>query len=267
VRVALYARTTAADQGRVTVDTLLAGLAAHAAARGWDIVLQCADTGPWPEGKREGLSRLTEAVRSKAVQAVLVRNLGHLARSLRHLTDLGRLLAAGDIALIALDDHIDTTDPGGALRWREWLDISARLTTHHRAETAKLARLRHPGDTWGRPAAVINPQELLAWWEGRGGRRPLSLRALAARLGLSEATTRKHLQTLRAAGKVDDPARLRALASRGGTRRGGRPTNPLDDNDLAAAWSQTPSVTAVARRLKVSRSRVRVRLQQIGLLD
>jgi DNA invertase Pin-like site-specific DNA recombinase len=266
MRVALYARTTAADSGRDTVGTLLAGLAAKAAERGWDIALECADTGPWPEGKREGLSRLTAAVRAKAVQAVLVRNLGHLARSLRHLTDLGRLLAAQDVALIALDDHIDTTVPGGALRWRDWLDISARLTTHHRAETAKLARLRHPGDTWGRPAAVLNPQELLAWWEGRGGRHPLSLRALAARLGLSEATTRKHLQTLRAAGKVDDPARLRALASRGGTRRGGRPANPLADADLIAAWSQTPNVTAVARHLRASRSRVRARLHHLGLL-
>jgi hypothetical protein len=103
MRVALYARTTAADQDPETVDTLLAGLATHAAQRGWDIVLQCADTGPWPEGKREGLRRLTEAVRTTpttsetTVQAVLVRTLGHLARSLRHLTDLGRL--QGDITL------------------------------------------------------------------------------------------------------------------------------------------------------------------------
>jgi len=74
----------------------------------------------------------------------------------------------------------------------------------------------------GRPVKAVNPLELLTWWEGRGGRRPLSLRDLAARLGISATTARKHLQTLRAAGQVDDQARARHLATHGGLRRGGR---------------------------------------------
>jgi DNA invertase Pin-like site-specific DNA recombinase len=272
MNVALYARTTAAD-GRDTLDTLLAGLVAHATQRGWKIALQCGDTGPWPEGKREGLRRLTEALRAtpaapeNKVQAVLVRNLGHLARSLRHLTDLGRLLAARDIALIALDDHLDTTDPGGHLRWKDWLALSARLTTQHRAEAARLARLRNPTGPWGRPPATFNTVELLDGWEGRGGRQPLTQRQLAAQLGLSEATLRKHLQTLRAAGHLDDTVRRRNLAARGGLRRGGRPATPVDDATLIAAWSQTPSLTAVARHLHISRSRVHARLCELGLLS
>jgi DNA invertase Pin-like site-specific DNA recombinase len=264
--VALYARTTAADQGRDTVEHILAGLAAHAAQRGWDIALQCGDTGPWPEGKREVLRRLTEAVRTNAVQAVLVRTLGHLARSLRHLTDLGRLLATRDIALIALDDHLDTTDPGGHLRWSDWLALSARLTTQHRAEAARLARLRNPTGPWGRPPATFNTVELLDGWEGRGGRQPLTQRQLAAQLGLSEATLRKHLQTLRAAGHLDDTIRRRNLAARGPLRRGGRPATPVDDATLITAWAQTPSLTAVARHLHISRSRVHARLHHLGLL-
>lgn len=266
MKVAIYARTSAADR-EGSIEQVLAGLTAQAARRGWEIVLECTDQGPWREGRREGLKRLTEAVREKAIQAILLRSLSHLARSLRHLTDLGHLLAAQEIALVATEDHIDTTDPGGALRWRDWLDISARLTTELRAEAAKLAHLRTPGETWGRPAVAINPLELLTWWEGRGGRRPASLRNIATKLGISEATARKRLQALRAAGQVNDTARQRALAARGDLRRGGRPATPLDDATLTATWSQAPSLSTAARHLHVSRSRLRLRLQELGLLS
>jgi DNA invertase Pin-like site-specific DNA recombinase len=264
MRVALYARTSAAD--RETVDPILAGLAAHAARRGWEVAMEHTDQGPIPEGRREGLRCLVAAVRAKAVQGILVHTLSHLARSLRHLTDLGRLLAAHGVALIAMEDCLDTTDPGGALRWRDWLEISARLDGQLRAEAVKRARLRTPGERWGRPAATINPFELLAWWEGRGGHRPLSLRELARRLGVSEATARKRLRALRATGQVDDAARARALATRGGLRRGGRPASPIDDEALAGAWRRTPSVAAIARHLHVSRSRLQSRLQELGLI-
>jgi DNA invertase Pin-like site-specific DNA recombinase len=217
--------------------------------------------------RREGLQRLVAAVRAKAVQGLVVRSLSHLARSLRHLTDLGHLLVAQSIALVAIEDGLDTTDPGGALRWRDWLEISARLDRQLRAEAAKLARLRTPGQRWGRPAAAVNPLELLTWWEGRGGRRPLSLRELAGKLGVSEATARKHLRTLRAAGQVNDAGRHRALAARGVLRKGGRPANPLVDDALTAVWRQTPSLAAVARALRVSRNRVRSRLRELGLLE
>jgi DNA invertase Pin-like site-specific DNA recombinase len=272
--VALYARTSAADLGLEAVEQILAGLAAYAAGRGWEVALECSDQGPFPEGRREGLRRLLGAVRSKAVQGVVVRSLSHLARSLRHLTELGRILAAQDVALIATDDFLDSTDPGGAIRWRDWLEISSRLDRQLRAEAAKVARVRTPGERWGRPAAVVNSLELLTWWEGRGGRLPLSLRALAHKLGISEGTARKRLQALRAAGQVDDRARARALAARGGLRRGGRPANLLDDDELAAAWKlqlqaarrigTEPSIYAVAHSLNVSRSRVRSRLRELG---
>ena len=114
----------------------------------------------------------------------------------------------------------------------------------------------------GRPPIAVNPLELLTWWEGRGGRRPLSQRELGRKLGISESTVRRHLRTLREAGQVNDQARTKALATRGGLPQGGRPATPL-----LAAWSQTPSPSAVARHLHVSRSRVRMRLHKIGLLN
>ncbi|HEX2223280.1 MAG TPA: helix-turn-helix domain-containing protein [Thermoanaerobaculia bacterium] len=148
-----------------------------------------------------------------------------------------------------------------------------RPALHKSPETALAGR--HPPGPPSLPEAAegprmtcraVNPLELLTWWEGRGGRRPLSLRELAGKLGVSEATVRKHLRTLRAAGKVDDAVRSRALATRGGLPKGGRPANPLDDEDLLALWRKTPSPSAVARHLGVSRNRVQARLRDLGLL-
>lgn len=266
MKVALYARTSAADQGRITADEILAGLAEQATGRSWEVALECSDLGPWLEGRREGLRQLAAAVRERAVQAVLVRSLGHLARSLRHLTELGQLLAVHDVALIAIEERIDTTEPGGAIRWRDWLDISVQLDRHVRSEGAKVARLREPGHPWGHPVAVVNPLELLTWWEGRGGRHPLPLRHIARKLGISEATVRKHLHALRSAGKVDDQARTRALATRRPLNQGGRKGNPLDDDALRAQWEARKSPSVIARNLQVSRSRVRQRLRELGLL-
>jgi len=103
------------------------------------------------------------------------------------------------------------------------------------------------------------------------------LRELARKLGVSEATARERLRALRDAGQVDDGARARALAARGGLRRGGRPANPLDDDALTAAWKlqlqaarrrgAEPCISSFAHILNVSRSRVRSRLEEIGLLS
>lgn len=264
--VALYARTSAANADD-TVEQILAELTAQAVRRGWEVTLEFTDQDTRPEGRRQGLSSLLEAVQAGTVQAVLVRTLSHLARSLRHITDLGHLLATQGVALIAIEDGLDTTDPGGALRWRDWLEISLRLDRTLRSEAAKLAHLREPGDRWGRPTVAVNPLELLTWWEGRGGRRPLSLRELAQKLGVSEATIRKRLEVLREAGTLNEAARARALATRGDLRKGGRPAKPIEEATLAALWRESPSIAAVARHLGVSRSRVRVRLQEIGLVE
>jgi DNA-binding CsgD family transcriptional regulator len=106
----------------------------------------------------------------------------------------------------------------------------------------------------------------LAHWVGKGGRRPLSQSELATKLGVSASTIRKHLRALRALGKLNDQTRARKLAARG-LRRGGRPPRPLKDIDLIAAWAKEPTVTAVARALHVCRTRVRARLQDLGLLS
>jgi DNA-binding transcriptional regulator YhcF (GntR family) len=74
----------------------------------------------------------------------------------------------------------------------------------------------------GRPPLAINPLELRLWWEGRGGHRPLSLREIGRKLGTSEATIRRHLRNLRAAGQLDQHVRTRNLATHGGLPKGAR---------------------------------------------
>jgi DNA invertase Pin-like site-specific DNA recombinase len=268
VKIALYARATA--DGGEPVDQILAGLAAHAARKGWEVVLQRGDQAPGPGAPKKSLSRLLRFIQANAIQGILVRSLSQLARSLRHLTDLGQQLAAQGVALIALEDGLDTTDLASALRWRDWLETSTRLDRQLRAEAAKLAHQRSPGERWGRPPAAINPLELLDLWQGRGGRRPLTQRELAERLGVSQTTIRKHLTLLRATGKLIDAARAGRLAAE--QRRRGRPSTTINDTDLTAAWEaahgrgRAPSVSALARTLHASRNRVRARLQELGLL-
>lgn len=276
MKVALYARTAAAGLDQDTVGEILVDLTAYASRKGWETTLACVDPGPGAEGPSEGLRRLREAVRSNAIQAVLVRTLSHLAASLHHLTDLGRLLADRGVALIALEDGLDTTDLAQAIRWLDWLETSANLDRQLRAEAARLAHLRDSGARWGRPAVLINPLELSSLWEGRGGRRPLTQREIASKLGVSRATVRKHLLALRAAGQLDDRARARKLAARGGHLPPGRPAAPIHDTALVAAWETrslsarrrgtSPSLAAIARTLHVSRSRVSTRLRELGLL-
>lgn len=274
MRVALYASPSAA--GHQDTD-LLANLRTYATRRGWEVLLECTDPAPGQEGAGKGLRSLRDAVRARAIQGVVVSTLSHLARSLRHLTDLGSLLAENGVALIALEDGLDTTEPARAIRWRDWLETSLRLDRQLRAEAARLAHQRATGTRWGRPPAAINPLELASLWEGRGGRRPLTQSQLATRLAVSRTTIRKNLQALRSAGKLDDRARARNLALRGGHRKGGRPGAPLTDTALRALWTLhlracreqgiQPSIAVVAAILHVSRRRVRARLQELGLLS
>jgi DNA invertase Pin-like site-specific DNA recombinase len=265
MRIALYARTSAADQGQVTTDEILAELARWAGSRGWTVVLRCIDKGPWLQGRRAGLAALNAAIRKGVFDVVIVRSLSQVARSLRHLTDFGQLLARHQVALVAIAESIDTTDPGGALRWQDWLRISATVDRALRSEHTRVAHLRS-NTTWGRPMVAVNPHELLTLWEGRAGRRPLAQRLIARKLGVSEATVRARLRELREEGRVDDGARARRLEATGGLNKGGRPAKPLEDDDLKAAWAKYGSRTGVARALRVGRSRLDRRLRELGLI-
>ncbi len=266
VKVALYARTSAADLGIVTTDEILSRLATYAEGRGWEVALRAADRGPWLEGRRPGLEALQKALAGGQAGAVLIQSLNQLARSLRHLTELGQLLDDAGVALVAVDEAIDGTDPLSAIRWRDWVRLASRFDERVRREGTRVAKLRS-SETWGRPFKPVNPLELLGFWEGRGGRKPLSSRQIAKRLGVSETTVRARLAELRSQGQVNDEARQQALAARGGPTNGGRPARPLDEADLVAAWARCPKPAKLARAFRVGLPRIKETLRALGLLE
>jgi len=266
VKVALYARTSAADLGTVSTDEILARLAAYAESRGWEVAVRAADRGPWLEGRRPGLEALEKALAGGQIGGLLVQSLNQLARSLRHLTELGQLLEDAGVALVAVDEAIDGTTPLSAIRWRDWVRLASHFDERVRREGTRVAKLRS-SEAWGRPFKPVNPLELLGCWEGRGGRRPLSTRQIAKRLGVSETTVRARLAELRSQGQVDDEARRQALAARGGLHKGGRPARPIDDAELAAAWARCPKPARLARMFRVGLPRLKTRLRALGLLE
>ncbi len=267
MRALIYTRTSAADLN-ATVPELLADLRQYAAEiRGWHVTLELADRGPGLTGRREGLAGLIKAVRSRDVDIVVTTSLARLCRSQSHLLDLALLLeedtTAGrqEVALVALEDGIDTTTPDGRVRWRDAVDLYRRIRHDQHSEAVRLARIRTAAqgidDTWGRPIAAINPFELASHWHGSPTQRPLSVRELAARMGYAEGTLRKRIQELQAAGKLQSEIRARHLEATGGLRKGGRPTNvQIDPADLIARHQAGASLTALRRHYRTTAARI-----------
>ena len=70
----------------------------------------------------------------------------------------------------------------------------------------------------------VNPVEVLALWHNGGSSPPLSVQEIALKLGVTQATVRKHLRAFRAACKLLDQSRAGRLAAQ--QRRCGRPPVP-----------------------------------------
>src|SRR5262249_20078806 len=65
--------------------------------------------------RRPALDRMLVAVKRREVRAVVTVKLDRLARSVRHLTELAAELEALGVALVVLDQNIDTSTPSGRL--------------------------------------------------------------------------------------------------------------------------------------------------------
>src|SRR3990172_6558068 len=109
-RIALYARVSTADQ---TPEPQLHALREYAARRGLDAVEHVDRGASGARARRPALDRLLAAVHRREVDAVAVTKLDRLARSVRHLCELAADLDARGVALVVLDQGIDTTTPSG----------------------------------------------------------------------------------------------------------------------------------------------------------
>ncbi len=133
------------------------------------------------------------AVRRREVEAVVVTKLDRMARSVRHLTGLAAELEPLGVALVVLDQAIDTSTPTGRLLFHVLGAIAEFERDLVRERTAAgLAAARRRGRHPGRPRAMDQASR------ARARRLRLSghpIRAIAEKLGVSKSVVARELAT------------------------------------------------------------------------
>ncbi len=113
MRIATYARVSRDDQ-RPEIQTH--ALDEYAAARRLDVVERYVDRGhSGAKDSRPGLDAMLAAARRRRFDAIACVRLDRLFRSVRHLTAVAAELEALGVALICLDQGLDSSTPAGKL--------------------------------------------------------------------------------------------------------------------------------------------------------
>jgi DNA invertase Pin-like site-specific DNA recombinase len=200
-RIALYARVSTQEQH---TEPQLHALRAYAEARGLEIAGEYVDHGvSGAKDRRPALDRLLADARRRRFDVLACTKLDRLARSVHHLTSLGRELEALGIDLVVLDQAIDTSTPAGRLLFHvlgSIAEFERDLIQERTAAGMRAARRR--GARIGRPEAAVDRIALV-----QGVRSGASVSELARRLGVSRPTVRKLLS-----------AEVEKKASSGGAR-------------------------------------------------
>jgi DNA invertase Pin-like site-specific DNA recombinase len=187
MRVALYARVSTTDQ---TVAPQLDSLRAYASARRLEVAGEYVDEGiSGARDRRPALDALVAQARRRAFDAVAVVKLDRLARSTRHLTQLGGELEALGVDLIVTDQGIDTSTPAGRLLFNVLGAIGEfELDLIRERTRAGLRAARKRGARLGRPRARLDLSHALERLE-----RGETVAAVAKRFGIARSTLRKRV--------------------------------------------------------------------------
>jgi DNA invertase Pin-like site-specific DNA recombinase len=179
-RLALYARVSTGQQ---TADPQLDALRAYADARGGGAAEYVDEGVSGARASRPALDRLARDVARRRIDAVVVTKLDRLARSVRHLTELAATLEAAGVALVVLDQGIDTATPTGRLLFHVLGAIAEfeRDLIRERV-VAGMEAARRRGRLPGRPRRVTDDVAREARALRAAG---LPLRAIARGLGVS----------------------------------------------------------------------------------
>jgi DNA invertase Pin-like site-specific DNA recombinase len=188
-RIALYARVSTSEQ---TPEPQLHALREYADRRGLEVVEYVDHGTSGARRSRPALGRLLETVRKCEVDAVAVVKLDRLARSVHHLCELAADFKAKGVALVVLDQGIDTTTSSGRLLFHVLSSIAEfeRDLIRERV-TAGLAAARRKGSKIGRPRALDAKQRERALRLAGSGK---SQRAIAVLLETSQATVARVLR-------------------------------------------------------------------------
>jgi DNA invertase Pin-like site-specific DNA recombinase len=184
-RVAFYARVSTSEQH---IEPQLHALGRYAEARGIELAGEYVDHGvSGARDRRPGLDRLLTDARRRRFDVLACTKLDRLARSVHHLTSLGRELEALGIDLVVLDQSIDTSTPAGRLLFHVLGSIAEFERDLIRERTAAGMRAaKRRGARIGRPEAAVDRLALV-----QGIRAGVSVSALARRLGIARSTVRK----------------------------------------------------------------------------
>jgi DNA invertase Pin-like site-specific DNA recombinase len=182
-RIALYARVSTSEQ---TVEPQLHALREYAARRGLEVAGEYLDHGvSGARARRPALDRLAADARRRRFDAVAVTKLDRLARSVHHLTTLGRDFQALGVDLVVLDQAIDTSTSTGRLLFHVLGSIAEFERDLIRERVAAgMAAARRRGARIGRPRALRGARARIEQLRASGA----SLRAIARELRCSPAT-------------------------------------------------------------------------------
>lgn len=182
-RLALYGRVSTSDQ---TTEPQLHALRSYAQRRGCEAVEFIDHAVSGTKDRRPGLDHMLAAARRREVSAVVCTKLDRIARSVRHLTALAAELEALGVALVVLDQAIDTATPSGRLLFNVLGSIAEfELDLVVERTHAGLAAARRRGARLGRPPALDAAGVARARRMREAGR---SLRHIAGVLGVAHGT-------------------------------------------------------------------------------
>jgi DNA invertase Pin-like site-specific DNA recombinase len=185
--IGIYARVSTADQ---RCEVQLEALRAYTQRRG-DTAVEFVDRGvSGAKDRRPALDKLLQAARRREVSAVVVTKLDRLARSVRHLLNIAAELEALGVALVILDQALDTGTPTGRLLFQllgSIAEFERELIRERQA--AGIARAKRHGTRSGRPfgrtSAVSEAVRKRVVRLHAGGR---SVRQIACMVGLTKST-------------------------------------------------------------------------------
>ena len=144
--------------------------------------------------ERPMLDRVVDSLRADDV--LVIWKLDRLGRSLKHLVELVNTLRERGVGLQSLNDPIDTTTPQGRLSFNLFASLAEFERDLIRERTqAGLSAARARGRNGGRPKGLSAQAEAIACAaETLYLERKLSVRQIAARLGISKSTLYAYLR-------------------------------------------------------------------------
>jgi DNA invertase Pin-like site-specific DNA recombinase len=189
MRIAIYARVSTKDQ---SCELQLRDLRTYCAARGFEAAREYVDEGQsGAKDSRPELNKLMDDARKRQFDAIVVWRFDRFARSTKHLLLALEEFRSLGIQFISYQENIDTSSPLGQALFTI-VSAVAQLERDLIRErvSAGIRNARANGKKLGRPKSSLDRERILKL-KAEG----LSLRQIAARLGVGYGTVRERLLT------------------------------------------------------------------------